>query len=69
MQDNGIGIAKSDWNKIFRRFYRGQNVKDKEGVGLGLYLVRVILESQGGYVLVNSSPEGGTDIAIFLRNC
>ncbi|MCL2405289.1 MAG: HAMP domain-containing histidine kinase [Defluviitaleaceae bacterium] len=69
--DNGIGIPKSDWPQIFKRFYRGQNVKDKEGVGLGLFLVRTIVESQGGYVLVDSNPGGtcGTVFSVFLQNC
>ena len=69
IQDSGIGIPKHDWNNIFRRFYRGQNVKDREGVGLGLYLVRVILESQGGYVLVKNVDGGGAGFDLFLRNC
>jgi len=68
ISDKGIGISKSDWNLIFQRFYRGQKVKDKEGVGLGLYLVRVIMESQGGYVLVDSAPERGAAFSLFLRN-
>ena len=33
--DHGVGIKKEDWNLIFKRFYRGQNVNDKEGAGLG----------------------------------
>jgi len=66
--DNGIGIPKSDWHQVFKRFYRGQNVKNKEGVGLGLFLVRVIVESQGGYVLVESAPGQGADFSVYLRN-
>jgi len=66
--DNGIGIPKSEWNKIFTRFYRGKNVKDKEGVGLGLYLARVIMESQDGYVLVDSAPGQGSTFSLFLRS-
>ena len=66
ISDTGIGIPKEEWNKIFKRFYRGQNVKDKEGVGLGLYLVRVIMESQGGYVMVGADKEIGTDFSLFL---
>ena len=67
--DYGVGIEKSDWNMIFKRFYRGQNVKDKEGAGLGLYLAALIMERQGGYIMVDSIPCEFTSFSLFLQNC
>jgi len=67
--DHGIGIDKSDWNMIFKRFYRGQSVKDNEGAGLGLYLAALIMEKQGGYIMVDSIPGDFTSFSLFLQNC
>ncbi len=67
--DYGIGIAPSEWNSIFKRFYRGQNAKGVDGAGLGLYLVSLILEKQGGYILVDSKPGQYTTFSMFLQNC
>jgi len=65
--DNGIGINKSDWHLIFKRFYRGQNVRDNEGAGLGLYLASLIMQKQGGYIMVDSKPGQYTTLSLFLR--
>ena len=69
ISDNGIGIDKNDWHLIFKRFYRGQNVKDNEGAGLGLYLAALIMEKQGGYIMVDSIPGNFTSFSLFLQNC
>ncbi|MGF7143111.1 signal transduction histidine kinase [Anaerotaenia torta] len=66
--DHGIGIDKSDWNLIFKRFYRGREVSDKEGAGLGLYLSALIMEKQGGYIMVDSVPGQYTSFSLFLQN-
>jgi len=66
--DNGIGINKDDWHLIFKRFYRGQNVKDNEGAGLGLYLASLIMQKQGGYIMVDSVPGKFTTFSLFLKN-
>ena len=67
--DQGIGIDESDYNLLFKRFYRGQNVADQEGAGLGLYLARLIMEKQGGYIMVDSNLSEYTSFALFLQNC
>jgi signal transduction histidine kinase len=67
--DNGIGIDKKDWHLIFKRFYRGQNAKGNEGAGLGLYLAALIMEKQGGYIMVDSIPGKFTAFSLFLQNC
>ncbi len=66
--DHGIGIEKNDWNLIFKRFYRGSNVKDNEGTGLGLYLASLIMEKQGGYIMIDSIPNEFTSFSLFLQN-
>ena len=67
--DNGIGIAENDYNMIFKRFYRGNNAKENEGAGLGLYLAALIMEKQGGYITVDSKPGEYTTFSLFLQNC
>ena len=54
IEDNGIGIPKDEWHKIFKRFYRGRDVRDLEGSGVGLYLARKIVEKQNGTIFVSS---------------
>ena len=68
IQDQGIGIAEQDFNKIFRRFYRGDNVRHEEGTGLGLYLAQLILQSERGYLTVSSRVGQGSSFSIFLLN-
>ena len=67
--DHGVGIAPEEWNSIFKRFYRGKNVKMTDGAGLGLYLASLILEKQGGYILVDSEPNKDTTFSMLLQNC
>lgn len=67
--DSGIGINKDEWHMIFKRFYRGHNAKDREGTGLGLYLAALIMEKQGGYIMVDSKPKQYTSFSLFLQNC
>lgn len=67
--DHGEGILPEEWNDIFKRFYRGKNVKSKEGAGLGLYLTSLILAKQGGYIMVNSHPGESCTFSVFLQNC
>lgn len=66
IKDNGIGIEESEQSKIFSRFYRSKNVSGEEGVGIGLYLSREIIERQGGYIKVDSSLGMGAAFCVFL---
>ncbi len=54
IKSTGIKISKEEHTKIFHRFYRGENVISQEGVGLGLYLVRKILEEEKAYIKVET---------------
>lgn len=64
--DNGIGIHEDEFNAIFQRFYRSPMVNRYEGVGLGLYLSREIISSQGGYIKVSSVIGQGSTFSVFL---
>ena len=67
VKDTGIGIAESDIPKIFARFGRLQSSREKEGVGIGLYLAREIIVKEGGYIKVKSKPDEGTEFLIYLK--
>ena len=54
VKDTGIGIAEEDIPRIFSRFGRLEASREKEGVGIGLYLAREIISKEGGYIKVNS---------------
>ena len=62
ISDNGIGIAKSEQHRLFEKFFRGERaVKlDTKGTGLGLYLVKIIVESGGGKIWYESEEGKGT---------
>ena len=52
IQDQGIGIARENYHKVFQRFYRGEEkeVQNEEGSGVGLYLARKIIEGHHGTI-------------------
>lgn len=68
IQDSGIGIDAEDKNRIFQRFYRVKNEKTRyiQGTGLGLALVKSILESHQGRIKVDSQPGEGSTFFVFL---
>ncbi len=66
ISDTGIGIPEEESAKVFQRFYRGSNVKSKEGVGIGLHLAREIISGEGGYIKLSSKLGEGTTFSVFL---
>ena len=68
-RDHGIGIRKEEQNRIFQRFYRSRDVENREGSGIGLYLSRMILDKEKGYMTVASEYGKGSCISVFLQNC
>lgn len=67
VQDNGIGISKEEQLKLFERYYRGTNTKEKpEGSGLGLAIAKQIITLHGGEIIVRSNPKEGTTFIISL---
>lgn len=69
ISDEGIGIPKEEYSDIFKRFYRGVQVAEKEGTGLGLYLSQLILTKESGYLTVDSVVGEGSTFSVFLQNC
>ncbi len=68
VQDSGYGIPKEDLGKIFERFYR---VKDEHtrmiiGTGLGLPIVKSIVEAHNGRIAVESEPGAGSCFSVYL---
>jgi PAS domain S-box-containing protein len=68
IEDSGIGIPKTNMGKLFEKFYRAENAVavETEGTGLGLYLVRLIVEQLGGKVWCTSEENVGSTFAFTL---
>lgn len=66
IRDNGSGIHPEDLHHIFKRFYRSRYSKDKQGVGIGLSLAKVIVEGHGGVVTVESELGRGTEFRLIF---
>ena len=67
VSDRGIGIPPAELERIFARFYRGSNVTTHiSGTGIGLTLVRQIVEQHGGNVSVESEPGRGSTFRVAL---
>jgi len=58
VEDENELIDPKEYNSLFKRFYRGSNSKNTEGVGIGLYLTSDIIEKQGGFVSVKKGAKG-----------
>ena len=66
MKDSGIGISKEDVPHIFDRFFRvkGKATRHITGSGLGLALVKEVVEAHQGYIDVQSTPDVGTTFTL-----
>ena len=64
--DTGIGIPADEQTQVFERFRKGSNVKSGQGVGLGLSLVRDVVELHGGSTELTSAIGEGTTVTIRL---
>jgi signal transduction histidine kinase len=65
--DTGYGVPKNQHSKIFAKLFRASNIKSKDtdGTGLGLFIVKAILEQVGGRIQFTSvENEGSTFIAL-----
>jgi signal transduction histidine kinase len=69
VRDTGIGIAPSDQQFVFERFYRVDKSRSREkgGSGLGLAIVKKIVEDHDGRIMVESTPGQGSIFRIFLH--
>jgi len=68
VSDTGYGIPKKQQEKIFTKLFRADNVreKDTEGTGLGLYIVKSIIEHSGGKVWFESEEDKGSIFYVSL---
>lgn len=68
VKDNGYGIPKDQQRHIFEKLYRADNVRklDVEGTGLGLYIVKKVVEDMGGRVWFESVESVGTTFSVVL---
>jgi PAS domain S-box-containing protein len=66
--DQGIGIPPDEMDRLFHRFVRASNARTsgRPGTGLGLSVVKAIVEVHGGWVTVDSELEQGTTFSIYL---
>jgi signal transduction histidine kinase len=69
VRDRGLGIPASEHEAVFRRFVRGAESESRHirGTGIGLALVRQIVEAHGGRVTLDSTPGRGSSFTIYLR--
>jgi len=65
-RDTGIGIPMAEQDKIWTRLYRGDKSRSERGLGLGLSLVKAVVEAHHGQVAVTSQPDAGSDFAVTL---
>lgn len=66
VDDDGPGVPVPEREAIFRRLYRGDASRSERGLGLGLSLVKAVVESHGGTVSVGVSPAGGARFTVRL---
>jgi two-component system, OmpR family, sensor kinase len=64
--DHGIGIPQGDLNRLFERYHRGSNVSGIVGTGVGLHLVKMVVELHDGRIVVDSKEGAGSRFAIHL---
>ncbi|HEX9049059.1 MAG TPA: ATP-binding protein [Anaeromyxobacter sp.] len=66
VEDRGIGIAPEDQERIFERFERAASAHPFAGIGLGLWIVRRLVEAHGGTIRVRSAPGQGATFTVEL---
>jgi len=68
VSDTGYGIPKDQQSKVFSKFFRADNIRNKvpEGTGLGLYIVKSIVEQSGGKIWFESEENKGTTFYITI---
>ncbi|MDQ3425710.1 MAG: sensor histidine kinase [Actinomycetota bacterium] len=68
IEDNGIGIPEAEQHQLFRRFFRASTATSREiqGSGLGLSIVKTIIDLHGGTIAVTSSEGAGTTFTVTI---
>lgn len=68
VRDEGIGISEAERAQIFSRFYRSAEVQQEDGIGIGLYLAREIVQKEKGYMKVLSKKGKGSIFKMYLKS-
>jgi signal transduction histidine kinase len=66
VRDNGMGIPLDEQPRIWERLYRGDKSRSQRGLGLGLSLVKAIVEAHHGEVSVQSRPGEGSEFTVHI---
>jgi signal transduction histidine kinase len=66
VRDTGPGVSAEDREKIWQRLYRGDHSRSQRGLGLGLSVVKALVEAHGGHVAVANHPDGGAVFTVEL---
>ncbi|MNW59033.1 Alkaline phosphatase synthesis sensor protein PhoR [compost metagenome] len=68
--DTGAGIAADELPFIFERFYRGEKSRSRKtgGAGIGLAIVKAIVDAHGGQITVTSNLGAGSEFQVYLPN-
>ena len=68
VRDTGIGLSQTDQQRVFDRFYRVDKARSRAlgGAGLGLSIVRSIVEAHGGNITIDSTPRHGSSFTVSL---
>lgn len=66
VRDEGCGIHPEDLPHLFERFYRGRTPTKLPGMGVGLWIVRALVDAMGGSVVVSSTPGAGTNVVVTM---
>jgi signal transduction histidine kinase len=56
--DQGIGILPEDEENVWKLFYRGSNIDNHRGLGLGLFIAQQLVETMSGTITLAANPEG-----------
>jgi signal transduction histidine kinase len=67
VQDSGCGMDEETQKRIFDKFYQGDSSHSQEGNGLGLAMVKKVIELQGGSIAVESAPGQGSTFTVYLK--
>jgi signal transduction histidine kinase len=67
VKDSGLGISEEDQEHLFERFFRGANVTNIQGTGLGLHIVSRYIELMNGLISFTSELEKGTEFIITFK--